>query len=356
MRMRARGRGYRWVGCFCAVALLAACCAGADDAGKNAESGQAGQGKVGALAGLAKTIKGRLDSRGRDAANQAVPPTHAEVRYGPHERNVLDFWQAESAKPTPLVVYIHGGGFVGGDKSELVRHDPQRVQRCLEKGVSVATINYPFVLTTDLLTIMHDTARAVQFLRHQAAEWNIDKTRVALCGMSAGAGASLWLAFHDDLADTDNADPVLRESTRIVAAAVHAPQATYDFPQWPTYLILPPWLWPTSSGIVCPMYYHMEKEEIDSEAGARMRKELDLLSLIDPSDPPVLLRTNRDNVPSKTWDNMLHHPGHGIKLRDTCQARGVPCILNEKETPKEARVDMLDFLFEHLGVSAKTAS
>jgi hypothetical protein len=337
-------------------AQLAATCAGADDAAKNADSGQAGQGNVGAMAGLAKTIKGRLDSRGRDAAKEAIPPTHGEVRYGPHERNVLDFWKAESDTPTPLVVYIHGGGFVGGDKSEFVRHDPGRVQRCLEKGVSVAAINYPFVLTTDLLTIMHDTARAVQFLRHQAAEWNIDRTRVASCGMSAGAGASLWLAFHDDLADTDNADPVLRESTRIVAAAVHAPQATYDFPQWPTYLILPPWLWPTSSGIVCPMYYHMEKEEIDSEAGARMRKELDILSLIDQSDPPVLLRTNRDNVPSQTWDNMLHHPGHGIKLRDTCQARGVPCILNEKETPKEARVDMLDFLFEHLGVLAKAGT
>src|SRR5215475_3779656 len=47
----------------------------------------------------------------------AIPPTHGNVSYGKHERNVLDFWQAKSDKPTPVVVCIHGGGWNGGDKS-----------------------------------------------------------------------------------------------------------------------------------------------------------------------------------------------------------------------------------------------
>src|ERR1043165_9459952 len=50
-------------------------------------------------------------------ASVAPAPTAADVHYGPHERNVLDFWKAPSEQPTPLVVYIHGGGFVAGDKS-----------------------------------------------------------------------------------------------------------------------------------------------------------------------------------------------------------------------------------------------
>ena len=55
------------------------------------------------------------------AAQQQLPgnrpaPDRADVPYGPHERNVLDFWAAESDGPAPLVVYIHGGGFRGGDK------------------------------------------------------------------------------------------------------------------------------------------------------------------------------------------------------------------------------------------------
>ena len=46
-------------------------------------------------------------------------PDHADVRYGPDERNVLDVWLAKAEKPTPLVIYYHGGGFRGGDKRSL---------------------------------------------------------------------------------------------------------------------------------------------------------------------------------------------------------------------------------------------
>ena len=48
---------------------------------------------------------------------QALKPTQADIKYGPAERNVLDFYQAKSEQPTPLVIYIHGGGFVGGNKN-----------------------------------------------------------------------------------------------------------------------------------------------------------------------------------------------------------------------------------------------
>jgi acetyl esterase/lipase len=59
-----------------------------------------------------------------------------------------------------------------------------------------------------------DCARAIQYARYHAKEFNIDPKRVAATGSSAGGMTSLWLAFHGDLADPKNADPVLRESTR----------------------------------------------------------------------------------------------------------------------------------------------
>ena len=52
--------------------------------------------------------------------NRGKPaPAHEDVAYGPHEQNVLDVWLADSAAPTPLVAYIHGGGFRGGSKGSL---------------------------------------------------------------------------------------------------------------------------------------------------------------------------------------------------------------------------------------------
>ncbi|MCX7887606.1 MAG: alpha/beta hydrolase, partial [Verrucomicrobiae bacterium] len=135
------------------------------------------------------------------------PPTHADVKYGPHERHVLDLWLAKSEQPTPLVVFIHGGGFVGGDKS---RARPDALKRCLEAGVSFMAVNYRFRQHAPIQEILRDPARAVQFVRFYAAKYNIDAARIACYGASAGAGASLWLAVHDDLADPRSPDPVLR--------------------------------------------------------------------------------------------------------------------------------------------------
>src|SRR4051812_23704089 len=50
-------------------------------------------------------------------APKGVPPTVAALKYGDHERQVLDFWQAKSDTPTPLILMIHGGGWQGGDKA-----------------------------------------------------------------------------------------------------------------------------------------------------------------------------------------------------------------------------------------------
>src|SRR5262245_15673588 len=155
-------------------------------------------------------------------------PNVANAKYGPHERNVIDLWKAQSDKPTPLVIYIHGGGFRGGDKSSLA---PGLLTRCLEAGISVAAINYRLSQHAPFPAPMLDGGRAVQFMRSKAAEWNLDPKRVAATGGSAGAGISLWLGFHDELANPKAEDPIARQSTRLTCMALIGAQASYD-PRW----------------------------------------------------------------------------------------------------------------------------
>ncbi len=303
-----------------------------------------------------------------------VEPTFADVAYGPYDSNKLDFWKAPSDKPTPVIVEIHGGGFYEGDKSSFGRHQSDNIERCLGMGVSVAAINYRFIKDAPLQDIERDAARAIQFLRFNAAEWNIDKDRIASYGDSAGAGTSLWLAFHDDLADPSSSDPVLRESTRLKAAGALEPQATYDFARWPTVLHIPQYIWYIAMWSICPKYYHFSPLGAYMRKGLSARADLDMLAMLDAHDPPVYLRCDQVNT-KMTYANLgrlglqwaaeqaahtktpkgarlnfdiLHHPLHTYTLEAACKRVGVPCVANYRDTPAGESMSVFDFLLREV--------
>jgi acetyl esterase/lipase len=111
-------------------------------------------------------------------------PTEANVHYGPHERQVLDFYRAESSRPTPLMFYIHGGGWMSGDKNT-----PDFLVPCLKSHISIVSIEYRLIpdaitqkVDPPVKACLDDSARALQFVRSRAKEWNIDPARIAGCG------------------------------------------------------------------------------------------------------------------------------------------------------------------------------
>src|SRR4029079_1364616 len=120
---------------------------------------------------------------------QPPKPTHADVRYGPHPRNVLDLYLPASDRPTPLVLYIHGGGFQGGDKRSLNSADANAY---LNAGFAVAALNYRLTDTAPMPAAYKDSGRGLQFLRHNAKKWNLDPARVASSGGGPGGGGPPW--------------------------------------------------------------------------------------------------------------------------------------------------------------------
>src|SRR5438105_2450457 len=105
-------------------------------------------------------------------------PDLANIRYGPHDRNVLDLWKAKpkpgKSGPRPTVVFFHGGGFRQGDKASV---PGWLMAKCLDAGISVASANYRLSTTAPFPAPMRDGARAIQFLRFNAKELGIDPSR-----------------------------------------------------------------------------------------------------------------------------------------------------------------------------------
>jgi acetyl esterase/lipase len=275
------------------------------------------------------------------------PPTYRDVRYGPHQRNVLDFWQARSDQPTPLLVSIHGGGFVAGDKSV----GPPLLKECLEAGISVAAISYRYSTQAIAPAPFQDGARAVQFLRSKARDWNIDPKRVAATGGSAGAGISLWLGFHDDMADPKSDDPVLRQSTRLTCMAVFNGQTSYDprfirklFPGKDVYKI-----------DALRKLFGVDLNKLDDLPAEKYQlfEEVSAINHLTRDDPPVLLSYSSPMDAEITDMGIgIHHPLFGKVLKEKMDELQISCELYAANQRIGGGTPMrtIDFLKKHLGL------
>lgn len=143
-------------------------------------------------------------------------PTKANVAYAEEDpAQVLDFYQAKSESPTPVIIFLHGGGWRAGSKANV---PPFLLQAVSEGWASVVSVEYRFTDVGIHPAQVNDCMRAIQFVRTQAENWNIDPSRLGVTGGSAGGHLSLWIALHDDVADSQSDDPVAKESSRVTCA------------------------------------------------------------------------------------------------------------------------------------------
>jgi len=282
-------------------------------------------------------------------------PTQANVAYGTHERQVLDFYKAESATPTPVVFHIHGGGWVAGDKKGVSSLD-----KYLAAGISVVSINYRYSTQAQIAGVkppvewpIADAARALQFVRSKAKEWNLDRQRIGATGGSAGACSSLWLAFHADLADPKNTDPVARESTRLWCAAVIGAQTSLDPKQ------LKEWT-PNSRygghafGFMPDPKDNKTRDTTFKEFLAGRESVLPWIKKYSPiehvtaDDPPIWMIYSSAPALGQEQRDPTHTANYGVKLLEKCKAIGVACELVYPGAPDVKHAKTEDFLIATL--------
>jgi len=196
----------------------------------------------------------------------------------------------------------------------------------------------------------HDAVRALQFIRLHSKKWNLDPERVACFGGSAGAGISLWLAFHDDLADPESHDPVARQSSRIVAAATRNGQSTYDLYEFRRLFEFPEL---KMHEALYPFYGVEDESDWQSDRVRKLMIDASAINHLDRNDHvPVFAaydgrgpgRIRADTHPS-AW---VHHMKLGLHLKQKMDALKIECHVTYANRPTGGYADLYDFLIQKL--------
>lgn len=106
-----------------------------------------------------------------------------DLHYGALARQVLDVYTPKGAFDAPVIVFIHGGYWHGGDKSEY----RFLAESFVSHGFVVAAINYRLVPATVFPGFVQDAARAVRWVNAHIRRYGGDPERIALLGHSSGA-------------------------------------------------------------------------------------------------------------------------------------------------------------------------
>ncbi len=262
---------------------------------------------------------------------------YKDVPYGSDPRTVFDITVPESATPTPLLIHIHGGGFVGGSKDGTYGDNGPELKSLLEQGVAYASVEYRVLDDGDPIGVIKpltDSKRALQFIRYHAADFNIDPSKITLEGGSAGAGTSLWLAFHDDMAEPNSSDPVSQQSTRVLGAAANSTQATYDLKKWDSVVFVEYGVSFLDAAIqqglgprLFAFYGISSVEELDSPKIQAYRADVDMLALMSPDDPPFYVHNPLTPAIIPANENLLfHHAYHARALTEQADSIGLSYI------------------------------
>ncbi len=138
----------------------------------------------------------------------------------PHERQVLDIYSPPNAKNLPVVFWIHGGGWVTGDKSDVAL----KPKWFNERGWIFVSINYRLLPSVEMDVLTGDVAKAFGWVHKNIARHGGDPERILVGGHSAGAQLAALLCTDHRLIESEGAP------ASVLKGCVPVDGDTYDIP------------------------------------------------------------------------------------------------------------------------------
>ncbi len=127
------------------------------------------------------------------ADTPSIKPTAADVRYGDQERQKLDIYSPPAAKNLPVVFWIHGGGWQGGDKTSV----QLKPEAFVAKGYVFVSTNYRLLPNVEMLSIFQDVSKSLGWVHKNIAKHGGDPSRIIVGGHSAGAQLAALLCTDE---------------------------------------------------------------------------------------------------------------------------------------------------------------
>jgi acetyl esterase/lipase len=129
----------------------------------------------------------------------------------------LDIYQPKGmSKPAPLLVFIHGGGWKGGNRADYLVY----LTHFASLGYVTATVSYRFVKEAPYPACVEDITDAVQFFFQNSDKYNYDPDRICLIGGSAGSHLAMLAAYGWKKKDSASASATLLPNKHKIKAVV----------------------------------------------------------------------------------------------------------------------------------------
>lgn len=230
---------------------------------------------------------------GGNASSLAAVPTFSDVAYANvSSAEKLDLYIPMGDGAFPLVILVHGGAFLMGDKA--AGDTTTGIDQLLSQGFAVASINYRLSGEAKAPTQIQDIKAAVRFLRANAKRYNLNPEKFGAWGGSAGGSLVSLLGTSCGVTELEAAELGNAEQSSCVQAVVDW-FGPIDFLQMDTQF----------AGTGCPVNHDAADSPESQLVGGPIQENVEAARLVNAAtyitsdDPPFFIQhgTSDCNVP-----------------------------------------------------------